>query len=154
MTGCLWNLEIGFVPLELITMFEVLYIKTIRWQLTEMTDIRDDEIPPRWVSFHLHVGTFKQHLHIKYIYLSSYDNGSNKDFIDKGLLLPRKILNQGFLLANMKSSRRTFSGRHYDLVCPAYFYFYQILPIFNKLKIMSNVTNNNWKKAKTIYMFH
>jgi hypothetical protein len=32
------------------------------------------------------------------------------------LLLTRKLLNQGFLLEKLKSSLRTFYGRHHDLV--------------------------------------
>ena len=38
--------------------------------------------------------------------------GSYVDFLDRGLLL----LNQVFLLVKLKSSRRTFYGRHHDLV--------------------------------------
>ena len=37
-------------------------------------------------------------------------------FLDRGLLLKRKLLNQGFLLVKLKSSLRQFYGRHYDLV--------------------------------------
>jgi hypothetical protein len=36
--------------------------------------------------------------------------------IDRGLLLIRKLLNQGFLLVKLKSSLRMFCGRHHDLV--------------------------------------
>ncbi len=42
--------------------------------------------------------------------------GSYQDFLDRGLLLTRKLLNQGFLLINLKSSLRKFYGRHHDLV--------------------------------------
>ena len=42
--------------------------------------------------------------------------GSYQDFLDKGLLLTRKLLNQGFLLVKMKSSLRKFYGRHHNLV--------------------------------------
>jgi hypothetical protein len=42
--------------------------------------------------------------------------GSYQDFIDRGLLLTRKLLNQGFLLVKLKSSLRKFYGRHHDLV--------------------------------------
>jgi hypothetical protein len=42
--------------------------------------------------------------------------GSYHDFLDRGLLLTRKLLNQGFLLAKLKSSLRTFFDRHHDLV--------------------------------------
>jgi hypothetical protein len=41
---------------------------------------------------------------------------SYQDFLDRGLLLTRKLLNQGFLLANVKSSLRKFYCRHHDLV--------------------------------------
>jgi hypothetical protein len=37
--------------------------------------------------------------------------GSYQDFIDRGLLLTRKLLNQEFLLVKLK-----FYGRHHDLV--------------------------------------
>jgi hypothetical protein len=42
--------------------------------------------------------------------------GSYQDFLDRGLLLTRNLLNQGFLLAKLKSSFRKFYGRHHDLV--------------------------------------
>jgi hypothetical protein len=42
--------------------------------------------------------------------------GSYKDFLDRGLLLTRKRLSQGFLLVKLKSSLRTFDGRHHDTV--------------------------------------
>jgi hypothetical protein len=41
--------------------------------------------------------------------------GSYNDFLDKVLLLRRKLLNQGFLLVKLKSSLRKFYGRHHDL---------------------------------------
>ena len=40
--------------------------------------------------------------------------GSNHDFLDRGLPLTRQLLNQGFLLVRLKSSFRTFYGRHHD----------------------------------------
>ena len=42
--------------------------------------------------------------------------GSYQDFLDRRLLLTRKLLNQGFLLVKMKSSLRKFYCRHHDLV--------------------------------------
>ena len=42
--------------------------------------------------------------------------GSYQDFLDRGLLLTRKLLNQGFLLVKFKSSLQKFSGRSHDLV--------------------------------------
>jgi hypothetical protein len=41
---------------------------------------------------------------------------SYQDFLDRGLLLTRKLLNQGFLLIKLKSSLRKFYCRHHDLV--------------------------------------
>jgi hypothetical protein len=46
----------------------------------------------------------------------STDCGSYQDFLDSGLLLTRKLLNQVFLLIKLKSSLRKFCGRHHDLV--------------------------------------
>ena len=42
--------------------------------------------------------------------------GSYQDFLDKGLLLTRKLLNQRFLLVKLKPSLRNFYGRHHNLV--------------------------------------
>ena len=41
---------------------------------------------------------------------------SYQDFIDIGLQLTRKLLNQGFLRERIESSPRKFFGRHHDLV--------------------------------------
>ena len=43
---------------------------------------------------------------------------SHQDYFDRGLLLTRKLLNQGFLLVKLKSSLRKFYGRHHDLGWP------------------------------------
>jgi hypothetical protein len=42
--------------------------------------------------------------------------GFYQKFIDRWLLLTRKLLNQGFLLVKLKSSLRKLYGRHHDLV--------------------------------------
>ena len=42
--------------------------------------------------------------------------GSYQDFLDRGLLLTRKILNQGLLLVKLKSSLRKSYCRHHDLI--------------------------------------
>ena len=42
--------------------------------------------------------------------------GSYQDFLDRGLLLTRKLLNQGFLLVKLKSSLWKFYCRHHDFV--------------------------------------
>jgi hypothetical protein len=41
---------------------------------------------------------------------------SYQDFLDRGLLLIRKLLNQRFLLVKLNSSLRKFCDRHHDLV--------------------------------------
>ena len=41
---------------------------------------------------------------------------SYQDFLDRGLLLTRKLLNKGFFLVKLKSSLRKFYGSHHDLV--------------------------------------
>ena len=42
--------------------------------------------------------------------------GSYQHFLDRGLLLTRNLLNQGFFLVKLKSSLRKFYGRHHDFV--------------------------------------
>jgi hypothetical protein len=42
--------------------------------------------------------------------------GSYQDFLDRWLLLTRKLLNQGFLLVKLMSSLRKCYGPHHDLV--------------------------------------
>ena len=42
--------------------------------------------------------------------------GFYQDFLDRELLLIRKLLNQGFLLVKLKSSLRQLYDRHHDLV--------------------------------------
>ena len=69
----------------------------------------------RWLKVLLtytYVATFEQHLDMEYVSLSWYDIPE----LDGGLLLTRKLLNQGFLLVKLKSSLRKFYGRHHDLV--------------------------------------
>ena len=40
----------------------------------------------------------------------------SQHFLDRGLLLTRKLLNQGFLLIKLKSLLQKLYGRHHDLV--------------------------------------
>ena len=42
--------------------------------------------------------------------------GCSQDFLDRGLLLTRKLLNQGFLLVKLRLSLPMFYGHHHDLV--------------------------------------
>ena len=50
------------------------------------------------------------------LYLSVDTCGSYYNFLDRVLLLTRKILNQGLLLVKLKSSLWKFYGRNHDLV--------------------------------------
>ena len=70
---------------------------------------------PLW-TFHSYIATFQQHLHMIYIsQLIQYSRacGSCRDFLDRGLLLTRKPLNQGSLLVKLKSSLRKLYGHHH-----------------------------------------
>ena len=42
--------------------------------------------------------------------------GTYQDFLDRGFVLTKKLLNQGFLLVQFKSSLRKLNGRQHDLV--------------------------------------
>ena len=53
-------------------------------------------------------------MYISHLILYSRDCGFFQDFLDRGLLLTRKLLNQGFLLVKFKSSLRKSYGRHHD----------------------------------------
>ena len=55
-------------------------------------------------------------LYISQLIRHSRFAGSYHDFLDRGLLLTRKLLNQGFLLVKLKSSLRKIYGRHHDFV--------------------------------------
>ena len=54
-----------------------------------------------------------------YIFLlSMYSRacGYYQDFLNRGLLLTRTVLKQGFISVNLKSSLRKFNDRHHDMV--------------------------------------
>ena len=78
----------------------------------------------KWDDFNvlICVATFQQNLHMEYIYIYlscdtiSRPCSSYHDFLDRGLLPTRKLLNQGFLVAKLKSSLQKFCGRPHDLV--------------------------------------
>ena len=55
-------------------------------------------------------------VHAYGVHLSVDPIFQNQDFLDRGLLLTSKLLNQGFLLVKLKSSLRTCYSRHHDLV--------------------------------------
>ena len=55
-------------------------------------------------------------MYICYLILYSRACGFYQDFLDGGLLLTRKLLNQGFFLVKFKASLRKYYGRHHDLV--------------------------------------
>jgi hypothetical protein len=45
-----------------------------------------------------------------------WDRQKSESANGRGLLLTKKLLNQGFLLVRLKSSLRKFDGRHHDFV--------------------------------------
>jgi hypothetical protein len=53
-------------------------------------------------TFHFHVASLQQHLHLEYI-SRSWSDIPYHDFLDRGLLLTRKQLNQVFLVVKLKS---------------------------------------------------
>ena len=55
-------------------------------------------------------------VYISQLILYSRACGSYQDFLDRGLLLTRRLLNQGFLLVKLKSSHRKFYRRNHDIV--------------------------------------
>ena len=104
----------NFVKLQKLTSTDRISMKKVTEiaQTSEMISIF-----PLW-TFHLYVATFQQHLHMEYIsqlFWYSRVCGSYHDFLDRGLLLTRKLLNQGFLMVIMKLSLQKFYSRHHDL---------------------------------------
>ena len=69
----------------------------------------------QWPHHHRPIYQLLEHFEIVLI-LYSRAYGSYHDFLNRGLLLTRKLLNQGFLLVKLKSSLRKFQGRHHNLV--------------------------------------
>ena len=55
-------------------------------------------------------------VYISHVILYSRACGSLYDFFDKGLLLTKKLLKQGFLVVKWKSSLGKMYSRHHDLV--------------------------------------
>jgi hypothetical protein len=55
-------------------------------------------------------------VYISHLIRHSRACGSYQDFLDRGLLLTRKLLNQGFLMVKLKSPFPKFYGRQHDLV--------------------------------------
>ena len=73
-----------------------------------------------WI-FHFYVVTFRQHLEYIYIYIFQLIPNIRAciffhDFLERGLLLTRNILNQEFQMVKLNSYLHTFYGRHYELV--------------------------------------
>jgi len=84
--------------------------------MTPLKTVHGNKIP-HWFTF----ARETQLAHAYGVYISqlirySRAYGSYQDFLDRGLLLTRKLLNQGFLLVKLRSLPRKFYGRHYDLV--------------------------------------
>ena len=94
--------------------------KKLTWSFNFTFRYKDDDSEGRLIN--LYVATFQQQVHMEYtLYISWFIQysracGSYKDFLDSRLLPTRKILNQGILLVELKSSLRKFYGRHHDLI--------------------------------------
>ena len=90
--------------------------KLFVWLKTKLYEKRDDFNFPT-VNFPFICGNIPAYgVYISQLMQYSRASGSYQDFLDRGLLLTRKLLNQGFLLVKLKSSLRKFYGRHHDLV--------------------------------------
>jgi hypothetical protein len=96
-----------------------LEIDSERWLRTKLYDKRDDFNFPI-VNFPFLCGNIpaapEYGVYISQLIRYSRACCSYQDFLDRGLLITKKLLNQGFLLANVKSSPRKFYCRHHDLV--------------------------------------
>jgi hypothetical protein len=88
--------------------------------------------------------------------------GSYQDFLNRGLLLTRKLLNQGFLLVKLKSSLWKFCGRHHDHVCVCFvmcFFYIVSRSLSQKLFnirlhfFISFTTKKNLKNLKIISIY-
>lgn len=82
------------------------------------------------------MATFKQHLYMEHfskLMQTSRAYTSYHDFLQRSLLLTRKLLNQWFLVVKLKSSLRKVhvNGHHYDLVIRYGIYIY-VIWIFDK----------------------
>ena len=51
--------------------------------------------------------------------LIHYSRASSKyaDFVERGRLLSQKLLKQGYVSINLRSSLKIFYGRHHELIC-------------------------------------
>ena len=84
-----------------------LHLKTeCEWGLRTKTNFPTKEMILIFLlwTFHLYVAATPAYgVYISQFIRYSRDCGSYQDFIDRGLLLTRKLLNQGFLLVKLKS---------------------------------------------------
>ena len=69
----------------------------------------------RELSIHMYVA-LAYGVYISQLIRYSRACGSHQDFLDRGFLQTRKLLNQGVLLFKLRSSLRKFYGRHHNLV--------------------------------------
>ena len=84
----------------------------------EMNDATDTDRSASYLDLHLELtATPAYGVYISQLIRYSRACDSYHDVLDRGLLLTRKLLNQGFLLVKLKSSLgRKLYGRHHDLV--------------------------------------
>jgi hypothetical protein len=91
------------------------------WSRTKLYDKRDDFNFPianfPFICSNIRAApAYGVHVYISQLIRYSRACGSYQDFLDRGLLPTRKLLNQGFFFVKLKSSLRKFYGRHHDLV--------------------------------------
>ena len=84
----------------------------------EIKDTTDTDTSASYIGIHLEIDSEGRLYGVYISQLIRYSRacGSYQDFLDRGLLLTRKLLNQGFLLVKLKSSHRKFYDHHHDLV--------------------------------------
>jgi hypothetical protein len=102
-------------------------------------------------------------LYISQLIRHSRFSGSYQDFLDRGLLLTRKLLNQGFLLVKLKSSLRKIYGRHHDFVDRYGIYVsrmticstcHTLFPVLSSFMTYHRVSNKiNMTGATCIYIY-
>jgi hypothetical protein len=100
-------------------MISIRHTSTKGWLRTKLWDNRDDIHFPivNFPSICSNIPAAPAYgVYISKLIRYSRACGSYQDIHDRGLLLTRKLLNQGFLVVKLKSSLRKVYGRHHDLV--------------------------------------
>ena len=111
--------RIYLIELEIKNTTDTTLPKSRHWQWGSITTKAMLSIFPMNVNFPLtfvHVATFQQHLHMEYLFLGWYDTSELVVFFNRGLLLTKKLLKQGYPMVKLMSSLRRVYCHHHDLV--------------------------------------